>query len=344
MFTGKSDAGDLDFAQDGKRSSWIPIAVGPGKPPIRLPITILRNGPGPVVLFTGGIHGDEYEGPIALMKLLAALQLHDLLCGTLVIMPILNPPAVAAGMRTSPIDGKNLNRVFPGKPDGSPTERIAHLVTSEILPQVDCVYDLHAGGRTTVFIPSVMIHELPDKVLMERTVAAMQAFRAPAGIVIKEFESEGMLDTTVEKMGKVFGCCELGGAGMVTPETIDVTETGIRNLLIHLGMMKGRLRTPWWQGRRQCLFLEALSFDRYLRAETPGIFEPFLELAVEVEEGQPVGQIHDPEAPGAPAVLCKAPRSGTLFRRRAFGLVEREQVVGLVAGLWLEQKDWYRPS
>ncbi|GAB5467891.1 MAG: N(2)-acetyl-L-2,4-diaminobutanoate deacetylase DoeB [Rhodospirillales bacterium] len=331
MVKAGTEALNLDFARDGKRSSWIPIPLGAGKPPIRLPITILRKGPGPTLLLTGGNHGDEYEGPVALMKLIAALQPEDLLCGTLVIMPLLNPPALAAGTRTSPLDGKNLNRVFPGKPDGSPTERIAHAITSEILPQVETVYDLHAGGRTTVFIPSVMIHKLPDKAQMERTVAAMKAFRAPAGIVIAEFESEGMLDTTVERMGKVFGCCELGGAAMLTPETVDVTETGIRNLLIHLGMMKGRLRTARWQGRRRTRILEALSFERYLRAEASGLFEPFLELAAEVETGQPIGQIHDPEAPGEPATLCKAPRSGILYRRRAFGLVEQGQVVGLVA-------------
>lgn len=331
MVEARQAALDLNFAQDGKRSSWIAVPLGSGEPPIRLPITILRKGPGPAVLFTGGNHGDEYEGPVALMKLIAALEPKDLLCGTLVIMPLLNPPAVAAGTRTSPIDGKNLNRVFPGRSDGSPTERIAHLITHEILPWVDTVYDLHAGGQTTVFIPSVMIHELPHKAQMERTVAAMKAFRAPAGIVIKEFESEGMLDTTVEQMGKVFGCCELGGAAMLTPETVEVTETGIRNLLIHLGIMKGRLRTARWQGRRQTRFLEALSFERYLTAAVSGIFEPFLELAAEIEEGQPIGQIHDPEAPGEPARLCKAPRSGILYRRRAFGLVEQGQVVGLVA-------------
>ncbi|MEO1194365.1 MAG: succinylglutamate desuccinylase/aspartoacylase family protein [Pseudomonadota bacterium] len=318
----------LHFDRDGKRSGWLTLS---DDPLLRVPITVVRKGPGPALLLTGGTHGDEYEGPVALMKLNQALEPEDLTCGTLVVIPIMNPPALAAGTRTSPLDGLNLNRVFPGKADGSPSERIAHLVTSRILPQVDTVYDLHAGGRTTVFIPSVMIHQLEDPGQMARTFAAMQAFRAPAGIVIKEFESEGMLDTTVERMGKVFACCELGGAGMLTPETVAVTETGIRNLMIHLGLLSGSLSTPIWQGQAKTRFLEALSFERYVRAETGGLFEPLVEIADTLAEGQPFGQIHDPAAPGTAPRICRAPADGLLYRRRAFGLVEAGQVVGLVA-------------
>lgn len=331
MATTKTKRPIPDFTRDGKRSSWIEVPAGRGKRPVRLPITILRNGPGPGVLFTGGNHGDEYEGPIALMKLIRELEPTDLICGTVVVMPMINPPAIAAGTRTSPIDGKNLNRMFPGKARGTVTERIAHTITTEILPHVETVYDLHAGGVASQIMPSVMIHKLRSKPLMDRTVAAMKAFRAPVGILIKEFESEGMLDTTVEKMGKVFGCCELGGAGMSTPETIGVTETGIRNLLIHLGMLKGRLKTPVWMGKRQTRILEALSYGCYTHAPVAGIYEPFVALADRVKKGQPVGQIHNPKAPGRPAAVCKAPADGIVFTRHAFGLIKKGQVVVNVA-------------
>ncbi len=145
----------------------------------------------------------------------------DLLRGTVILMPALNPPAVEARTRVSPIDEKNLNRVFPGDADGTITERIAHLVTSRVLPLADVVLDLHADGQATDIMPSMMIHELRSTDRMARTVAVMKAFRAPVGILIKEFESEGMLDTTVECMGKIFGCCELGRLGRVTPETVE---------------------------------------------------------------------------------------------------------------------------
>ncbi len=327
----------LDFSRDGKRSTWIEVPAGRGKPPVRLAITIVRNGPGPGVLFTGGNHGDEYEGPIALMKLIRELEPKDLVGGTVVIMPMINPPAIAAGTRTSPLDGKNLNRVFPGKARGTVTERIAHTITTQVLPHVETVYDLHAGGVAAMIAPSVMFHKLRSKPLMARTVAAMEAFRAPVGIMIKEFESEGMLDTTVEKLGKVFGCCELGGAGMTTPETVGVTETGIRNLMIHLGIMKGRLKTPVWMGKRQTRYLEALSYGCYADAPAAGIYEPFVELMDKVKKGQPIGQVHSPKAPGRPAAVCKAPRDGVVFMRHAFGLIRKGQKVATIAQ---ETKGW----
>ena len=140
-----------------------------------------------------------------------------------------------------------------------------------------------------------------------------------------------MIDTTGEKMGKVFGCCELGGAGMMKPETVAVAETGIRNLMIHLGIMKGRPRTSTWRGRRETRFLEALSFNRYVHAPVSGIFEPFVDLADRVEKGQPVGQIHDLDMPGGRTTVCRAAASGMVYARHAFGLIEQDRLVALVA-------------
>src|SRR5262245_34685253 len=104
----------IDSSLRGKQRSKISVPAGQGNT-VDLPITVVRAGPGPLVLFTGGNHGDEYEGQIALLKLARELEPTDLVRGGVIIMPMINPPAVDAGTRTSPIDGKNLNRVFPGK-------------------------------------------------------------------------------------------------------------------------------------------------------------------------------------------------------------------------------------
>ena len=85
--------GTPDFRRDGKQSLWIDVAAGRGRAPVRIPITIVRRGDGPSVLFTGGCHGDEYEGPVSLMKLAATLEADDLACGTVVIMPMIRPGA-----------------------------------------------------------------------------------------------------------------------------------------------------------------------------------------------------------------------------------------------------------
>lgn len=319
------------FTTQGKHSAWIEVPAGKSAEPVRLPITVIHKGEGPSVLFTGGNHGDEYEGPIAIHRMIREMEAKDLICGTVILMPALNPPAVEAGTRVSPIDGKNLNREFPGKSRGTVTQRIAHMITQHILPHADVVLDLHAGGKTSDITPSVMIHKLRSKERMVRTLGVMKAFRAPVGILIKEFDSEGMLDTTVERLGKIFGCCELGGLGRVTPETVDVTWTGMNNVLKHLGMMKGRLHTPQWRNKRRCRVVEALSFKRYLMAPVAGIFEPFVDIDETVRKGEPLGRILSLDDPLEEPVICRSPADGILFQRHAFCLVETGRKLALVA-------------
>lgn len=326
----------IDLARPGKRSSWITLPVR-GKPPIRLPITVVRRGEGPMVLFTGGNHGDEFEGPTALLKLARSLEPADLVRGGAIIMPAINPPALAAGTRVSPLDGKNLNRVFPGKARGTPTERIAHAITAAVLPHVVALLDLHAGGSSSLIMPSIMVHRFSDPSRMRATLAMMRAFRAPMGIVIKEYDTAGMIDTTAEKMGVLFGCCELGGAGMTTPETVAVTETGVRNMLKHFGIMRGALRIAAWQGRRSCGESEALGPRHYVRANAAGMFEPFVDLGERVEAGDALGQIHDLAGSRRKPSIRRAKLSGILFARHAFGLIRKESTVAIVAR---ETKRW----
>jgi N-alpha-acetyl-L-2,4-diaminobutyrate deacetylase len=91
---------------------------------IMIPITVVRSGAGPTALLTGGNHGDEYEGPVALFDLTNKLRPEEV-TGRVIIVPAMNYPAFLAARRTSPIDGGNMNRVFPGRPDGGVTEKIA---------------------------------------------------------------------------------------------------------------------------------------------------------------------------------------------------------------------------
>src|SRR5215471_16255339 len=83
--------------------------------------------------------------------------------GRVIIVPAMNYPAFRAGTRTSPIDRGNLNRSFPGRPDGTVTERIADYFQRELLPMADVVLDIHSGGRTLDFVPFAAAHVLADK-------------------------------------------------------------------------------------------------------------------------------------------------------------------------------------
>ncbi|RUV68589.1 N-alpha-acetyl diaminobutyric acid deacetylase DoeB [Mesorhizobium sp. M5C.F.Cr.IN.023.01.1.1] len=325
----------IDPNLPGKKRSRISVPADQGRT-VDLPITVVRQGPGPLVLFTGGSHGDEYEGPIALLKLERELEPTDLVQGGVIIMPIINPPAVDAGTRTSPLDGKNLNRVFPGKEDGSVTDQIAYLITEAVLPHVIAVLDLHAGGRSNSAVPSVMAHTFEDERRTRATIDMLRAFRAPMAILIKEYDTngvidKGMLDTTAEEMGLLFGCGELGGVGTSTPETIAVAETGIRNIMKHFGLMRGQLETAAWLGKKRSRLVEALSYRHYGWATCDGIFEPFVEIEEPVEEGQPIGQIHPLEWDSRGPSVQHAPVAGLVFCRWAFGRIHHGDDVVVIA-------------
>ena len=91
---------------------------------VMIPICVVRNGSGPTALLTGANHGDEYEGPLALFDLARRLDPQDV-SGTVIIVPAMNYPAFRSSTRTSPIDKGNMNRSFPGRPDGTVTQKIA---------------------------------------------------------------------------------------------------------------------------------------------------------------------------------------------------------------------------
>ncbi|MHA1153185.1 MAG: N-alpha-acetyl diaminobutyric acid deacetylase DoeB, partial [Alphaproteobacteria bacterium] len=98
-----------------------------------IPVAVIKNGEGPTALLTGANHGDEYEGPVALLDLARNLDPGELR-GRVIVVPMMNYPAFRAGRRTSPIDQGNLNRAFPGRPDGTVTEKIADYFQRRLLP------------------------------------------------------------------------------------------------------------------------------------------------------------------------------------------------------------------
>ena len=176
----------VDFAADGVQHGFLKLPHShdeSGWGSILIPITVAKNGDGPTVLFTGGNHGDEFEGPVALFDLAHRIRAEEL-SGRVIIVPGMNYPAFRAGRRTSPIDGGNMNRVFPGNPTGTLTEKIADYFQRSLLPLADTVVDLHSGGRTMEFLPFCCAHVLEDKEQQSRCLAAMEAFNAPVSMML----------------------------------------------------------------------------------------------------------------------------------------------------------------
>lgn len=123
--------------------------------PLRMPVLVARGlERGPAIAVLGGVHGDEYEGPYAVKRVFESLRPSEM-SGLFLGVPHSNPPAFAAGTRTSPLDGGNLARVFPGSPDGAVTERIAHFLGQRVIAGSDMLIDLHSSGARTGIPPLI---------------------------------------------------------------------------------------------------------------------------------------------------------------------------------------------
>jgi N-alpha-acetyl-L-2,4-diaminobutyrate deacetylase len=303
---------NLTFNQDGKYISALKIPHSTntsGWGSLMLPVIVVRNGVGPTVLFTGGNHGDEYEGPIALRKLANELKADDIQ-GQVIIVPYLNYPAVLAGTRLSPVDGQNMNRSFPGNPDGSMTQKIADFVYRELVLRSDVVLDFHSGGNSMIFEPCTVLHKLEDSEQLKKTVLAAKSFGAPVSLVLQELDNKGMLDTEVENTGKIFLSTELGGGGFVSPRTLKIAENGIRNLLRHFEILP-----PDEEPVPETRFMQTPDFGGYLMAQQEGLYETLIELGESVTKGQVIGRIHSLTQIESPAVEIHAEIDGVLVTR-----------------------------
>jgi len=323
----------IDFDADGKQHGYLSVPHSRDDSAwgsVQVPITQVKNGNGPTILFTGGNHGDEYEGPISLMKLARALD-PDEVRGRVIIVPALNAPAVHAGTRLSPIDGLNMNRAFPGRRDGTVTSMIAHYLTTTLIPLADVVVDLHSGGKTMELVPCAVIHQLPDAAMMARCLPALEVFGAPLGLVLLELDAEGMLDSTVEEMGKVFISSELGGGGSVTTETVAIADTAVHNLLCHFGLLDGAPVMRQDRGLAPTRLMHTPDSDCYVASDEKGIYEVLVDLGKEVRGGDPVGQIHYIEKPAREPTVYYAERDGMVICRHYPGLVQPGDTLAVIA-------------
>ena len=323
---------DVDYDKAGKQVSFLAVPNSTNESAygtVTIPIAVLKNGAGPTMLLTGGVHGDEYEGPVTLMKLARQLNAEQIQ-GRIIIIPCLNLPALMAGDRCSPIDGLNLNRVFPGHWDGTITQMIAHYVCDVLLPMIDIQMDMHSGGKTLEYIPSVNMKACEDMARRQRTFDAIQAFGAPIALIDQNLDYTGILNTVFEQHGILNLDTELGGAGRVDPGTLAIAETGVTNLLKHFDMLEGDLVVPQQQGREPSRLTEILDLDCYVMCPDDGLYEPLIELREDVVQGQPIGQVHYPNNLDREPWVTHAPRGGFLLCKRPPGRVQRGDAPGEV--------------
>ena len=289
-----------------------------------VPITVIKNGDGPTALLTGANHGDEYEGPIALWGMTHSLSA-DAISGRVIMVPAMNYPAFTAGKRTSWIDGGNMNRVFPGDPDGTITQIIADFFSRTLLPMADVVVDIHSGGKTMEFLPFGAAHILDDKSQQARCVSAVEAFNAPYTLMLLEPDAVHLYDTAAEKQGKVFVSTELGGGGSASATSVHIARRGISNVLKHAGILAGDV------GRGASVNLDTMNPECFSTSEHRGMIEMRHDLGAKINAGDILALIHDTDRTGTAPVECRSKVDGIFMGRHFPCLIRPGDFLAVIA-------------
>jgi predicted deacylase len=312
---------DIDLLADGKATGFVRVPHSVHRSAygwIPIPIVRIKNGDGPSVLMQAGTHGDEWEGQIGLGNLLRALEPKDIK-GRLVILPSANFPAAMAGLRTSPIDEGNLNRLYPGDAEGTITQQIAYWIEHALLPGFDYSFDFHSGGSSLTYIPSALAPRHEDPARMQKVVGMLKAFGAPVSYIAAAPQGGGRTFTSASaRQGVVSMGTELGGGGLVTPASLKVAEDGMRRLLAHIGLLQGPV--PAASPTR---LTEIGGDDYYVYASDGGLFEPLVDLGAEVKAGQPAARIHFHHTPWREPDLLTFKRDGLVLCKRVPARCER---------------------
>jgi predicted deacylase len=271
----------------------------------RIPVSLVRGAhEGPVLALIAGTHGYEYPGITALQRLRQSID-PQTLRGTLILVHIANPPSFyGRTIYTSPADGKNLNRVFPGRPDGTLSERMAQAITTEVIAKADFLVDLHAGDGNEALRPYVYMPVTGDAKLDAAIRGMALAFGldhividstriAPAG-------ATQFVDMTALARGVPAITTETGQLGLNDERSIALAEHGIQNLMRHLGMLEGET-----EPNPGVVWLEDY---QVINSPVNGVFRATVRDGYAVAEGGLLGELFDPF--GAKVGDVRAPFAG----------------------------------
>lgn len=269
------------FARGGKHA--LELDLEPAASGVKLPVLLARGcAPGKTLVVTAGIHGDEYEGVRAIFDAYTALNPAEM-TGDFLAVPIANPPAFWAGTRTSPLDGENLARIFPGSRNAGPSAMTAYALAQSILSRADFFLDLHSAG-VRLLMPTMVGYDALD----DRSCAAALAFGAST-VWAHHQVSPGRTVSFARAHGIPWLYTEARGAGRIHPDDLQMFTKGIENLLRHLAILPGNPRT-----RPVEIHLSGDGdIDGSLTAKHQGILIPSVELLQRVMAGDPLGRTID---------------------------------------------------
>jgi predicted deacylase len=275
----------------GERASgMIPVPKGPDGE-TTVPVTVVRGvKPGPVLALTAGVHGYEYPPILALQEMAPRLDPQHL-AGTVIFVHVANMPSfLKRTIYYSPVDGKNLNRVFPGKLDGTLSDRIAYTITKEVIERCDYLIDLHCGDGNESLRPyDYWDIRAANPNVREKARQMVLAFGLDHIVLDRERPQDPAdsryVSTTATTRNKPAITVESGGLGSTDRESIALLESGIQNVMRLLKMIDGEPRMV-----EHPLFMDP---SQVMTTPVTGIFYPVVEKGHTVAKGTLMGYVTD---------------------------------------------------
>jgi predicted deacylase len=266
--------------------------------PVEVPIIVERaKQPGPTLLITAGIHGDEVNG-VEIVRQLIAKGINKPKTGTTICLPVVNIFGFIQKVRELP-DGRDLNRSFPGSRTGSLASRMAYKITNYLLPHVDYCLDFHTGGSSRFNAPHIRV-ENDDPQLM----GLAREFNAP--FILESKNLKKTFRSACRKNGVPMLLFEGGKSNYVDKVVSNAGVNGSKRVLHRLGMLKGSFKVS--KPRRESVIIIK---SKWIRAQESGMFKSIIKVGSFVEKGQTIGQITDPY--GKTHSWVKASNDGYVF-------------------------------
>ena len=306
---------DIDLNKSGKQCGYVHLPHSVQRSAygwLPMPIVSIKNGDGPKVVISAGTHGDEYEGQLLVSKLIRTVK-PEMINGQIILIPMTNFPAAQAGLRTSPIDGGNLNRMYPGKPDGSLTQVIAYFMENVILSGADYYLDLHSGGSSLMYLPSMLLSNCTNPENLKKGLELANAMALPYALCSDD-NSPYFSDMAAFRQGAFPITTELGGAGMVTPYILKMAEDAIQRFLTHISFYKETWCLSAEPSKPHIMWVNQAT--HYVYASEAGLFEPLVELGDQVEAGQKAAHIHFVDTPDRSPITLTFKGNGLVVCKR----------------------------
>ena len=265
---------------------------------VEVPVIIERaKKPGPTVLITAGIHGDEVNG-VEIVRQIIAKGINKPKKGTIICIPVINIFGFIHMDREFP-DGRDLNRVFPGSKNGSLASRVAHKLIKDIVPYVDLILDYHTGGADRFNSPQIRIAK--NELVLDELASV---FGAPFVLHSKNLSKS--FRNTCYKLGVPILLYEGGKSFHIDSVVTNTGVNGAKRILSHLGMLRSAFKVS--KPKKKSIFIVE---SKWIRAKHSGMFKASVMLNSKVNKGDSIGNITDPY--GKFNHFVKAESSGYIF-------------------------------